>query len=349
MKKLEKAGNLLAGRGTDPGSMRPFIGNDGNAYVMAFNGGDKYDEKNYTQVQVDNAVLRYDEWRSLDDAVVKVAEQRLVGFDDLRSYGLVHPLANAMGTTVLTWENMSDAMEATVSIDPVQRDKGDQVDFETQHIPIPVIHSGYSLSDRILQESRNRGNGLDTVNAERAARKVAEKMEDMLFGATSLLTYGGGTIYTYVTHPDVNDVTLSTNWDASAKTPAQILADVIAMKAALIADRYYGPYVLYIPSSYDTVMDEDYDVAGTSLQTIKARIEAISGIDKVVVVDRLPDDKCVMVTMRSDVVDLVDGMPIQNVQWDTEGGFIHNYKVMAIQVPRVRSEYGNRSGIALLA
>jgi hypothetical protein len=63
----------------------------------------------------------------------------------------------------------------------------------------------------------------------------------------------------------------------------------------------------------------------------------------------LPADTVLLVQMTSDVVDLVDGMPIQTVQWDTEGGFIHNYKVMTIQVPRVKSDYNNRSGIVKLS
>jgi len=330
-------------------SKRPFIGKDGAPYIIVHKGGDVKDPKNYGHQLVANATLRYDEWRQLDDAVVKVAEQRLIGFDDLKANGLVRPLTNAMGTTVLTWEEMSDAMEAVVSIDPVRKSKGDTVDFNTAHIPIPIVHSDYMLSERILQESRNRGTGLDTVNAERAARKVAQKLEDMLFGATATLTYGGGTIHSYLSHPDINTVSLGSNWDASGKTGVAIKDDVLAMIQACINANYYGPWMLYVPTAYQTVLDDDYNVSGTSTQTIRQRIESIDGIKGVRVVDRLPANNVLLVTMSTDVVDLIDGSPFQNIQWDTEGGFVHNYKVMTIQVPRVKSDYNNASGIVLLA
>ena len=345
--KVDDAKSFLANAGAD--NLRPWLGKDGKPYVTVFKGGDKNNVKNYESKLVTNATLRYDEWRTLDEAVVKIAEQRLVGFDDLRSNGLVKQLGNAMGTTVLTWEEMSDAMEATVSIDPVKRGSNDTVQFNTNHIPIPIIHADYQLGERILQESRNRGSGLDTLNAERAARKVSEKLEDMLFGAASTLTYGGGTIHSYLSFPDKNAVTLATAWDDGAKTPVQIKDDVLNMIQASINDRFYGPWVLYIPTAYQTVMDDDYDVSGTSTQTIRQRIEAIQGIQKVQVVDRLPADNVLMVSMQSDVVDLIDGMPFQNVQWNSEGGFVHHYKVMTIQVPRIKSDYDNRSGIILLS
>ena len=85
------------------------------------------------------------------------------------------------------------------------------------------------------------------------------------------------------------------------------------------------------------------------MKTTRQRIVDIESIQKVVVVDRLPVNNVLLVTMQKDVVDLVDGLPFQNIQWDSEGGMIHHYKVMTIQLPRIKSDYDNRSGIALLA
>lgn len=345
--KVDSAKNFLANKG-GAHAMRPFLGKDGKPYEMVFKGGDRLNVNNYEQRLVTNATLRYDEWRTLDDVVIKIAEDRLVGFDDLRSNGLVKSLGNAMGTTVLTWEEMSDAMEANVSIDPVKRGQNDAVDFQTSHIPIPIVHADYQISDRLLQESRNRGSGLDTLNAERAARKVSEKLEDMLFGSTSTMAYGGGTIHSYISHPDVNDLTLAVDWDASAKTAAQIKDDVLAMKQAAIDAGYYGPYMLYVPTAYETVLDDDYSVSGASQQTIRQRLESLNNIQGIKVVDKLAANTVLLVSMQSDVVDLVDGMGFQNVQWNSEGGFVHHYKVMTIQVPRIKSDYNNNSGIVVL-
>ncbi len=335
--------------GRTSNDMRPFIGSDGEPYVTVHKGGDRKDPANYTKQLVANATLRYDEWRTLDDAVLKAGMQRLVGFEDLKRNGLTYPLNNAMASTVLTYERLSEAMEAQVSINPAHKTGGDAVTHETVHLPIPVVHSDYIINDRLLQESRNRGDGLDVMNAEAAARKVAEKLEDMLFGATSLLTYGGGAIYTYLTEPNINTVSLSIDWDTSSMTAALLLADVIAMKQASITDRHFGPWMLYIPTAYQTALMEDYSVSGSSAQTRSQRIMAIEGIQGIKVVDRLATDTVLLVQMTKDVVDVVDGMPIQNVQWSTEGGFVHNYKVLTIQVPRVKSDYNNRSGIVKLS
>ncbi len=347
---IAPAQNFL--RGVNSGNMRPFIAEDGEAYIMVHKGGDRNDINNFSQQPVNNAVLRYDEWRQLDDAVIKIGEQRLIGFDDLRSRGLVYTLGNAMGTTVLTWEELSDAMEAFIGIDPTARGKGDLPDYGINHIPIPVIFSDYIISDRILQESRTRGNPVSTTSAERAARKVNEKLEDMLFGASASMTYGGGSIHSYVSHPDVNTLAFASAgeyWDDAAKTPAQIVQDVKDMKALSVNAFKYGPWMVYVPTDYDLVLDDDYNVSGTSLMTTRERIMKIEGILGVRVVDRLPADTVAMVQMTSDVVDLVDGMAIQNIQWDSEGGMIHHYKVMTIQITRVKSDYNSNSGIVILS
>lgn len=347
--KLHVASSFLK---TNSGAMRPYLEDDGFAYIANFKGGDPKDENNYEMIQVNAASLRYDEWRTLDRAVVKIAEQRLVGFDDLRANGLVYNLANAMGTTVLTWEEMSDALDAVISIDPIRKGDNDTVVFDNRSIPIPIVHADYMLSERLLQQSRKIGNSLSTLNAERATRKVSEQLEDMLFGSTSSLTYGGGTIHSYLSHPDINDLPFASAgeyWNDPSKTPEQIIEDVIAMKQTLIDDLHYGPYMVYIPTGYDTVMDKDYSVSGGSSMTIMERIKKIDRIQDIKVVDRLAADTVLMVQMTSDVVDLVDGMPIQNVEWNTDGGFVRNYKVMTIQVPRVKSDFNKRSGICKLS
>lgn len=347
--RISDAKTILANKNSIE-SMKPWIGSDGLAYMSVYIGGDRSKISSYKKVLADNAALRYDEWRTLDDAVIKIAEQRLVGYDDIRAAGLVYTLNNAMGTTVLTWEEMSDAMEAFVSIDPVRRGDNDVVDYKPNHIPIPIVHADYQLSERLLQESRNRGNSLDVVNAERATRKVAEQLEDMLFGADPTMVYGGGTIHSYLSHPDINlDPFASAGeyWTDAAKTGVLIKDDLIGMKQASIDAKHYGPWAVYIPTAYETIMDDDYDVSGASLSTIRQRLMAIEGINSIKVVDRLPAHTVLMVQLTSDVVDLIDGMPVQNVEWNSEGGFVHHYKVMTIQVPRIKSDYNSTSGIVV--
>ena len=73
-----------------------------------------------------------------------------------------------------------------------------------------------------------------------------------------------------------------------------------------------------------------------------------SSVD-VKVIDTLTAHNVLLVQMTSDVVRLVQGLGITNVEWSTEGNMITKYKVMTIQVPQVRCDYNLKSGVTHLA
>lgn len=345
---------LIQNGSLNPGMMRPFIETNkdgqvtGRIMCSVYKGsGDRKNPANYRNIQVNNGTLRRDEWRQLDEAILPIAESRLTGINDLISAGLVYNLGNAMGTTVLEYHDISNALEAEMSMDGITRGKNDRPEFGTKYLPIPIIHADYEINARTLEASRRLGNPLDTTMAERATRKVAEKLEAMLFTNTTY-AFGAGTIYSYVNHPDRNQVTLTAGWDESAMTGKLIVDNVRSMKQALIDAHMYGPYTLYIPTNYETKMDEDYSTSKGD-NTIRDRILKISGISKVQVSDTLASDNVLLVQMTSDVVRLVRGMGITNVQWQTEGNLVNKFKVMTIQVPQIRSDQEGHSGIAHLA
>jgi hypothetical protein len=337
-------GEVAAVGGFNVNTKRPWIGTDGQTYITNFKGGDASQPENYESIKVNTTgTLRRDEWKALDDTVVQIAEKRLVGINDLVSRGLVYNLGNGFATTVLEHHDMSDALEAELSMDAITRAKGDRVVFGTNYLPIPIIHADYEINERVLQASRNMGNGLDTSMAARAARKVAEKLETMLFTETSY-TYGNGTIYSYLNYPSRIPGSLGANWDSTGYTGADILADVLAMKQAAIDNFRYGPYVLYVPTAYETILDGDFSTAkGTN--TIRERLLQVSGISAVTVVDTLTANNVLLVQMDSETVRLVRGMAIQNVQWQAEGGFVNKFKVMTIQVPQIRTSQGQLTGV----
>ena len=344
----------------DPGTMRPYLHFNEKTgawgvFTTHFKGGDPTETKNYVtqQIQTNANVLRRDEWKALDEAVIAIAETRLNGVADLIASGNTYQLGNAMGTTVLEWHDTGDAMEAEMTMDGVSRTKNDRVTFQHNYLPIPIIHVDYEINSRVLATSRNMGNPLDTLSAERAARKVADKLEAMLFTNT---TYAWGetdsrsrnSIYSYINFPDRETLTV-TAWNASAKTGKGIVTDILNAKQKLINAKHYGPYQIYIPTTWETILDSDYvgstPATSPSGKTIRERILAISGIKGIKVVDTLPTNNAVMVQMTPDVVRLVQGMGIQNVQWQTEGNFVNRYKVMTIQVPQIRSDRNGKTGI----
>lgn len=334
---------VVAG-GLNVNQMRPYVGRDGKSYITAFKGGDKKNPANYSAIPIQtNATLRRDEWVALDEAVLGISESRLGGIQDLISKGLTYQIGNGMGSTVLEYHDVSDALEAQLSMDGVSRAQGDRPNYTTNYLPLPIIHSDYEMNARVLAASRNMGQPLDTTLAERAARKVNEKLEAMLFTPRTY-AFGGGTIYSYVNHPHRNKVNLTKSWADPTTTGKQIVDDVLRFKQASIDAHHYGPWVLYIPTAYETKMDGDYDNV-RSTDTIRQRILAINGITEVKVIDTLPTDTVLLPQMTSDVIRLVQGMGIQNVEWQTQGGLITKYKVMTIQVPQIRSDQDGNSGI----
>lgn len=333
----------------DANELRPYLDvRTGKSYITVHTGGDLKNPKNYAAVPIQtNATLRRDEWKLLDEAVLRISESRLGGIQDLISKNLVYNIGSGMGSTVLEWHDLSDAMEADLTMDGVTRSAGDRPAYQTNYLPLPIIHSDYEINARVLAASRNKGEPLDTTAAERAARKVNERLESMLFTDTTY-TFGGGAIYSYLNEPNINAVAIPLAWDNAAKTGALILTDVLNMKQASIDALHYGPWRLYVPTAYETVLDGDYDVT-TPGTTIRERILKISGIENVSVIDTLPANTVVLVQMTTDVVRLVRGMGIQNVEWQTEGKMITKYKVMTIQVPQVRSDQEGHSGVVVLS
>lgn len=334
----------------NPGLMRPFVGRDGRSYVTVYTSGDPKKKESYKTIPIQtNATLRRDEWKQLEQAVQAAATIRLTGVQDLIDNNCVMNIGNGMATTVLEWHTRSQAHAATLSMDGVNRGEGDRVDYKHNYMPLPLLHVDFEINERFLQTSRLMGRGADVSEAEEAARAVTLKREQMLF---TDITYAYGekddnlrnSIYSYVNFPDRNQVALGTAW--TSETAANIIAKVIAMKQASIDDLHYGPWILYIPVAYETVMDKDYDDdAGSAARTIRKRILEIEGISAVKICDTLATDNVLLVEMRPETVRLVRGLPLQTIQWKEEGFLVNKFKVITLDVPQIRSDYNGRCGL----
>lgn len=344
----------------NPAFMRPILGEDGHTYFTVYKGGDPKKRESYHTYRHDEirhlgisvyGTLRRDEWKQLDEAVQQAAHIRLGGIQSLIDRGLIYNLTNAMGTTVLEYHSINEAMEAEVSMDPAVRSRKDRPNYNTHYLPIPVIHSDFQISSRALEASRKLGNPLDVDSIQEATRVVNEKLELMLFNTSQTpFAFGGGYIYSYLDHPSRNTGSLTGAW--TGLTGAQIVTDVRNMKQASINDRHYGPWELYIPTAYETVMDMDYD-ASTPGTTVRERItfnpatkKGISGIEDVKTIDSLPAGNVLLVEMNQRTVRLIRGMGIQVVQWQVGSSLSPTeYKVLTIQVPQVRADQSGKCGI----
>ena len=288
-----------------------------------------------------NDTLLYDEWKAFDDVVLPAAQERLIGVGDLQSRGLTYTIPNGMGKTALMYQDASGIEDAEINMDGITKAQRDRPEYDAIYLPLPIIHCDFWFSAREIQVSRSGGMPLDTTMAGLSARQVAEKVEEILFIGAGAYTFGGGTIRGYMDAPQRNTGSMTVDW--ATATGAQIITDVRAMKQASIDALHYGPWILYIPTAYETALDEDFKAA--SDKTIRQRILEISGIEAVKVADKLTAANVLLVQMTSDVVRIVDGLPITTVQWDSEGGMKVNFKVMTILVPQIRNDQNNNSGV----
>jgi len=295
-----------------------------------------------------NKLLRNDEWKQIDLAVVEAQRIRLNAVADLYNRGLSLNIADGLGVMILEWQTMTGKTGGRLDMSPQAQELNDRVKFATKTLPLPVIHDDWQLGIRTLKAGRKKGTPIDTLQASESSKNVAEIIENLLINGSSSYEFDGSIIYGYTDYPDRNQVSLTTAWDDSAMTGALIRDDVLAMKQASINAKYYGPFSLYVPTAYETVLDEDYST-NYGGKTIRQRILDIAGIQSITVNDTLSANNVLLVQMTSNVIRMVNGLPIQNLQWDSKGGMLTNFKVMTIQVPQIRSDSGTNCGVTHLS
>lgn len=307
-------------------------------------------------LQVDNTtVLPRDAWVRLDAAVRESLRGRLRAWSDLRSVSTLGGF-DAMSYPILERELIRDVGEAKVDMDGLSEDTNLQPDYGLQGLPLPLTHSGFFMSDRFLQSSRAAGRPADTQRAEMAGRRVGEMIEKMTIGnAGGSFTYGTAphgsylrtsAVYGYRDHPAVitktdlgTSATLATNVTTNAATigGTAFVNDVLEMIDLAYGKNLFGPFMLYVSTGYDTYLNHDFK-ANSDL-TIRGRIREIDTILDVRRLDYLTGDELLLVQMTPENVQAINGLEPTLVQWDTKGGMQRNFKVLAIQVPYIKSAY----------
>lgn len=321
----------------DAGALRPYVGDDGRSYLTLNNGGQE-------RTIVTNAVatLRKNEWIHFDNAVIKAAKPRLNVVADLRGAGLQVTIPNGMGKATFEHEAQSDIGPAIISMDGLREGETERPQYDLRSMPLPIIHKDFSFSLRQVMASRNGGSPLDTTMAALAARRVAEEAEKLALGVSSSYSYGGGTVYGMANFPYRLTKSLTA---PTTSNSAVVVNEILAMIAQSEANNYYGPFMLYYSPAYTQYMNGDYDIVNRNGATLLERIRKIDSIKMVKRADYLTGTSLLLVQQTEDVARMVVGMDITTLQWESKGGMQLNFKVMAILVPQIRSDYSNQTGI----
>jgi hypothetical protein len=309
--------------------------------------------------------LRKEEWIEMDRRVVMATRQRLRAWADLAAASRYGGF-NAMGRLTLEYEAMSDPGEAIVDMDGLSEGRNDAPLFKLRSLPLPITHVDFSFSSRLLGVTRNGGSPLDMTMPEAAGRRVGEMVEKTTIGVETGLTFGtqatgitahdlASTVFGYINYTNrltKTNLTIPVSSPAASANPEVTVAEVLAMREQLYVAGFFGPFMLYHSTDWDVHMDNDYARLGgnNANMTLRDRLRGIEGIQDVRRLDYLTAAlshayTLVMVSMTSETAEAVDGMGVTTIQWETRGGMQLNFKVMAIQVPRLKSDYSGNCGI----
>lgn len=342
--------NRLLSNGMDHNCLRPYIGDDGRNYLTRMVTNQMTGERTPQSIVTNaDATLRIREWITLDAAVTRAATAQLRLFNDLRGAGLSYSIPNAMAYSTFEYQTQSNITGATVSMDGLRKSEQDRPEYDTNGMPLPIIHKDFSFSARQIQESRNRNTPLDTTMAELAAVRVAEQIEQMTAGTVSAYTYGGYPLYGYINAPSRLTGTQTYLPTNGSWTPNATLLDVLQMKLKARQHYYYGPWVLYCGIGWDPYMDDDYkSTNASSVGTLRMRLKMIENIKDVRTTDWLNGTNqyaLLLVPQDTRFCRAVIGMDVTTLQWEEQGGLELCFKVMAMLYAQVRSDFNQNTGL----
>ena len=335
--------SMLLQHGLQPGVLRPYMEDDGVSYMTVNQGGQD-------RVVVANAAatLRKQEWEHIDREVLAIAKPRLKLVNWMRSKNMVYNLPNALGNPVFQSETRTDISPARISMDALAAGDNDRVEYNMVNLPIPVISKEFEFNARQIAASRNgpAGTGsaspLDTTTLEAAAVQVVEMAERFVAGTYGSYSFGGGTAYGMINSPQ--RVTMTFRDPAGGGwTPEMLFDDVAAMVAALVNLNHYGPYKLWHGTGLTATMMKRFNAYdGTPLGTKLAELPNISGVEQA---DYIPGKRLVLCEESKGTARLVFGMDVSTLQWQSKGGLLSSYIVMAIMVPQIRADAIGNTGI----
>lgn len=292
------------------------------------------------------AVLRENEWAHLDKTVTGVSRGKFSLVTDLMANGMREKLANPMATTQVKWDRSGDMSDAQIDMTGESEDIRDRIEFAQDSIPIPLVHHGFRFNIRTLMASRLSGEGLDVTTAKLATEKVVHTIEKMFLYSDFSAGAGAGSLHGLMKYPYRSMGTLSADWTTA--TASQIFSDVNAMVGTMELKNQFGPYGLYIPTKYAQALRKDYDnrtAGGGSGFSIMSRLMEIQNLKYIKSNVFIPDNQIVMINLDPATIHAMDGIQPRLIEWNTKGGMVAIFKIIAIMVPRIKRDALDQCGI----
>jgi hypothetical protein len=289
----------------------------------------------------------------IDGAVVEVGLSRLTFVADILAAGLTYDLTDPLSVTQLEWNAMNKVGAAQRTMSPSARGENKLPNMLPYRLPIYLTTDTFELDIRTLKMSRRVGLPLDTALIKQCTRSVNEAIEDAAInGATTLdgqaLAVAGYTAPGLLNAPNAEAQALTLAAWTTAPVGATVHAETQLMINKLVANKKFGPYRMYVGTTISAALDSDYDTVSASRGlTIRERLLKMENLQAIRTADLMPANKVAIVQMTSDVIDMVVGQRPTVIPWTSLDGFTFHNLVMAIMIPRVRSDYNGDSGICI--
>jgi hypothetical protein len=297
----------------------------------------------------------------IDNALVEVGLQRLTIAADIMAAGLTYSLTDPLSIAQLEWNTVSKIGAAQRTMSPSARGETQLPVVTPNRLPIYLTTDKFEIDIRTLKTSQRNGTPLDTAVIKQKVRAVNEAIEDATInGATTLdgqqLVVGGYSAPGLLNATNANTQNLTAAAWTTTPVAATIFSETMAMITKLQNDKKFGPYRMYVGTQIANVLDGDYTTSTSAVTSIRQRLLQIDSLQAIKTADLLSNgngaspsigNKVILMQMTSDVVDMVVGQPPTVIPWTSLDGFtIHNL-VMAIMIPRVRSDAEGNSGICI--
>jgi len=287
----------------------------------------------------------------VDKAVVEVGLERLTFAADIMSAGLTYPLTDPLSVTQLEWESINQVGHAQRTMSPSARGENQMPIRTINRLPIYLTTDDFSIGIRTLKMSQRVGQPLDMSLIKQATRRVNESIEDAAInGATTIdgqaLVVGGYAAPGLLNAPNAAAQALTLAAWSTAPVGSTVFAQTQLMIGKLQTNKKYGPYRMYVGTAIGNALDTDF-ASTKGENSIKDRLLKIEAMQAIRVADMMPAGKVALVQMTSDVIDMVNGQSPTVIPWTSQDGFTLFWLVMAIMVPRVRSDYDSASGICI--
>lgn len=297
----------------------------------------------------------------IDRAVIDVGLQRLTIAADIMAAGLTYPLSDPLSVIQLEWNTQSKIGAAQRTMRPDSRMESKKPIIAPTRLPIYLTTDGFEIDIRTLKVSQRVGTPLDTSIVKQCVRSVNEAVEDATInGATTLdgqpLQDAGYTAPGLLNAPNANLQSLTAAAWTTTPVAATIFSETMAMITKLQNDKKFGPYRMYVGTQIANVLDGDYTTSTSAVTSIRQRLLQIDSLQAIKTADMLTNgngaapsigNKVILLQMTSDVVDMVTGQNPTVIPWTSLDGFTIYNLVMAILIPRVKTDAEANSGVCI--